>query len=283
MMSRKARLFILILAFLSLGTYSLGQHLPAIDITPLLFKAQLAPGQSRTGTFGVTNRGDKGISLKIGLKDFTITKEGGFIVLEPGTLGEHSLANYLTYSPQSMELKPGESQMVHYSFTLPSDATDPHWATLIVSPEIPTQTITRTEEEEGIVFVVNLQLNYAFIIIQRELNPPEPAGQMVGIDVSGSAEDDQKMLTVWSTFQNLCDDVLGCQVYMEVRDEAGGTILRYDFPPDRMVLPNTQRVFSHAFDDVDMPPGQYLILCVVDFGGDYLAAGQYLATITALP
>jgi len=148
-----------------------------------------------------------------------------------------------------------------------------------IAPEVTTQ----PKGEEEIRLAVRFVVNYVYVIIQRELSPSKPAGQMVEITVSGSTEDGKRMLTVRSTFQNLSDDVLGCQVYMEVCDEAGEAILRYDFPPDQVVLPRAQRIFSHTFEDVNMPPGQYLTLCVVDFGGDYLAAAQYLATVKGSP
>ena len=103
---------------------------------------------------------------------------------------------------------------------------------------------------------------------------------MVAIDVSGdTTEEGGQILTVESTFENMCDDLLTYQGYMEVRDEQGEAILRYDFPVGHSVYPRALRIFSHTFEDVDMPAGKYMILCVIDFGGDHLVGGQYMATV----
>jgi len=127
--------------------------------------------------------------------------------------------------------------------------------------------------------VVHFQLNYAITIIQCPRNSPKPEGQIVAMDVRGSKQDEKNALTVEGMFQNISDAVLQCQVYIECRGPAGETLFRYDFQPDRLVLPQAERIFSHTFGEVDMPPGQYLVLCVVDFGGDYLAAGQYQVAV----
>lgn len=261
-----------------------GQVRSSIEFDSMTCFVQLSPGEDYTETFEVINRGDQPLALKVVLKDFTLTEKGELKTLAPGTLGDHSLAGYITYAPDQMTLEPGQSQRVTYSFTLPADATGPHWVALIVMPEAISTVTAPPEGEEGITLIARFQLNYAFVIIQRPLYPPKSIGQIAEIDVSGNTtREGKKMLAVRSTFQNLCGDILRCQVYMEVRDEAGEVILRYDFPPDRVVFPQAQRIFSHTFEDVNMPLGQYLILCVVDFGGDYLAAGQHLATVTALP
>lgn len=283
-MSRWVKILSFALVLLCLSVCGFGQARAAIELDSLIAVVQLGPGQNYDGAFQVTNIGDRALSIEVVLKDFILDEEAAFIALEPGTMGDHSLANFITYDPSRMTLEPGESQMVRYSFTLPMEAPGPRWAALIVSPEAPEEAPIQPEGEEGVALVVRVIIKHAFIIIQRELNPPEPAGQMIGIDVSGKiTEEDTHLLTVRGAFQNLCGGILVCQVFIEVRDAAGKVILRHDFPPDRMVLPNARRIFSHTFEDVDMPPGQYLILCVVDFGGDYLVAAQFLLTITAPP
>jgi len=245
----------------------------------------MAPGESFSGQFILTNVGEQPLPLRIRLVDFYLGPRGELNALEPGTLGDRSLANFITYAPQQVTLAPGEAQPIRYSVTLPQEADGPHWACLLVVPETTLEVQAPVEPEEGerIGLAVHYQVNYALTIVQCPKNSPEPRGQIVAMDAQGSRQNGNKALTVEATFQNTSDTVLRCQVYIECRDPAGETLFRYDFPPDRLVFPQAQRVFSHTFEDVDMPPGQYLILCVVDFGGEYLSAGQIIATVEASP
>jgi len=154
----------LALILLCLNISGWGQVLPSIEVTPLDSIVELAPGQAHNGSFRVTNRGDKPVSLRVLLKDFVLDEEGGLFALEPGSTGDHSLANYITYTPESMVLEPGESQHVSYSFSLPADATGPHWATLIVRLETASEAVAQPGKE-GIALQVRFQINFAFVII----------------------------------------------------------------------------------------------------------------------
>ena len=283
-MCKRYRFFVLALIAIVLGVSHnvglLGQYLPRISLDLMKTCIQVGPGEEYKGTFNVTNLGDRSAQLDIILTDYTITEQGRFESFEPGTLGERSLADYITYSPDQLTLEPGESAEVHYSFTLPAGADGPHWAALMVIPEASTEEVTPPESEEGFGFFVHWRIRYVHSIVQRSPSPPPPEGRMVTIDVSGdTTEEGGQILTVESTFENLCDDLLTCQGYIEVRDEQGEAILRYDFPRGAMVYPRAQRIFSHTFEDVDMPAGKYMILCVIDFGGDHLVGAQYMATV----
>jgi len=124
--TRKVPSFALLLLFL--GISGLGQALPGIEFDSLRAVIQLAPGEGYNGAFQIRNTWDQPLSLRIALKDFVLNEDGAFVELDPGTLGEYSLANYITYTPDQVTLGPGESQTVNYSITLPPDALGPHWA-----------------------------------------------------------------------------------------------------------------------------------------------------------
>jgi len=258
---------------------------PAFSIDHYSELIVMAPGETYAGEFVLTNLGEQPLTAQIRVVDFSLGPRGELLTLDPGTLGDRSLANFITYTPEQVTLAPGEAQPIRYSVTLPQGADGPHWASLLVVPETPleVEAPVEPEEGEGIGLIVRYQVNYALTIVQFPKNSPEPRGQVVAIDARGSRQNGKKAVRVEATFQNSSDTVLRCQVYIECRDPAGETLFRYDFPPDRLVLPHSQRIFSHTFEDVDMPPGQYLILCVVDFGGEYLSAGQLIATVEASP
>jgi len=279
-MKHRWRVIAVVSLLVLLGTGTCGIELPAISVAPLVAWVELGPGGDYSGSFTVANLGEEVVTLEISLLDFTLTETGGFITLEPGTLGERSLSPYITYSPERMTLEPGEARKVTYSFTLPAEASGPHWTALVVTPEGTQEVELEPEAGEGLGLTVQIEASYAFTLIQRPSNPPTPAGQVVEMQVKGAtAEDGSRQVMVAVAFQNLVEDVLRCKVYFEIRDAQGATIASHEAPEERVVLPGALRIFTHTFEGLEMPPGEYLILGVVDFGGDYLAAGQYLATV----
>jgi len=94
----------------------------------------MAPGETSTGEFVLTNGGQQPLTVEIRLVDFYLGPNGGVNPLDPGTLGDRSLANFITYAPERVTLAAGEAQRVRYSFTLPQEADGPHWASLLVVP-----------------------------------------------------------------------------------------------------------------------------------------------------
>ncbi len=262
------------------GLGALAVELPRVSVDPMVAWVELEAGISHSGSFEVNNLGARPITLNVAVFDFILGERGAFTTLFPGSLGDRSLAEHMVYSPERMTLEAGASRTVNYSFTLPQEASGPHWATLVVTPESPEEVEMEPEDEAGLGFVVQLEVAYAFTIIQRSPSPPTPAGQVVGIEVRGATADDgTRELTVETAFQNLADDIARCTVYFEVRDPDGTTMARHEVSRERAVLPGALRIFSHTFTALDMPPGEYLILGVVDYGGDALTAGQYLATV----
>jgi len=257
-------------------TSGLGQEVLPLSVFPLTVRLQLNPGDTFSKTFAITNTSDAPVSLKVDLLDFSSDENGRIVELDPGSLGNYSLCSYVDYSPTHISLQPGDTCDVRYEVALPSEATGPHWAVLVVTPD---EAAEVQQETEGIAFRVELRSQYFFTIIQNPLNSP-PAGQVSGMDVRGAtAENGTREITVAVTFQNLGESVLFNSVRYVIRDPQGDTITQFEEPRQLTVFPSITRVFTHTFTGLEMPPGEYLILGVVDFGGDYLAAGQYLARV----
>ncbi len=277
----KGRVVAAIAGVMVLGVGVLGVELPPISVDPMVAWVELEAGGEHVGNFTVTNMGDDPIALDIGLFDFVLGDTGGFVWLVPGTLGPRSLADHVTFSPEQVTLDAGEVRTVTYRFTLPTDAEGPHWAALIVAPQAADQLVVESEDAQGLGFRVRLEVAYAFAIIQRPPDRPGPLGQVVGLDVRGATEEGgTRQIKVDLAFQNMVDDVVRCTTYFEVRGADGTTLARHEAPRAQVVLPGAVRVFTHTFQGLDMPPGEYLVLGVVDFGGERLSAGQHRVTVS---
>jgi len=270
-----------IVLIICLGKLALCQVSPPLSVFPLTTYLEIGPGDTFSGSFNVKNGSSEAVAINVTLVDFMFDEKGNIFALEPGTIGDQSLSPYVTnYSPENTVLGPGESCKVRFSLTIPLEAIGPHWAAFVVSPEKVEDAEIEKKTREGLAFLVRLNWTYFFTIVQSPPSSEPPAGQVIGMEVQGATgEDGSRKLTVTLTFQNLVNDVLRCKVYFEVRDAAGERLVRYDFPHEMMVLPQMVRNFHHTFEGLNWDPGEYLILGVVDFGGDYLAAGQYLAMV----
>ncbi|MEM3433681.1 MAG: hypothetical protein QXQ66_10040 [Candidatus Hadarchaeum sp.] len=258
---------------------TVAQVSPPLAVFPLSTYLRIGPGETFSGSFTIENYSSEKVAITVSLADFIFDENGELIVLEPGTLGNYSLSPYIVYSPERITLGPDETCNVRFTFSIPLGATGPHWTALVVSPE-QREEVTVEKPGEGLAFLVRLSWTYFFTIVQAPPNSGSPAGQIIGMDVRGvTAEDGSRKVTASLTFQNLVEDVLRCKVYFEVRNARGDKLARYDIPLEMLVLPRMVRIFTHTFEGLNWAPGQYLILGVVDFGGEYLAAGQYVATV----
>ena len=257
-------------------TSGLGQEVLPLSVFPLTVRLQLNPGDTFSKTFAITNTSDAPVSLNVDLVDFLSDENGRIMELDPGSLGNYSLCSYVDYFPTHISLQPGETSDVRYEVALPSEATGPHWAALVVTPD---EAAEMQGENEGIAFRVELRSQYYFTIIQNPVNSA-PSGQVSEMDVRGAtAENGTREVTVAVAFQNLGESVLFNSVRYAIRDPQGDTIAQFEEPSQLTVFPSVTRVFTHTFTGLELPPSEYLILGIVDFGGEYLAAGQYLATI----
>ena len=72
----------------------------------------------------------------------------------------------------------------------------------------------------------------------------------------------------------MCLNILKVDIRFEVRDMTGDTVA-YQEIHDRVVLPESKRIFTAKFPADDWPPGQYLALVIVDYGGETLTGGQW--------
>ena len=276
-MSPRIHSVILLVALCLVATNALAQDVLPLSVFPLTARLQLSPGDTSSRTFAITNTSDDPVSLTVKLLDFSFDENGGIFELDPGSLGQESLCPYVQYSPEQLSLQPGETSEVRYTVSLPLGATGPHWAVLVVAPEKAAEVQQQTE---GIAFRVRLHSQYFFTIIQNPLDSSPPTGQVSGMDVQGAtAEDGTREVTVAVTFQNLGESVLFSSVRYQIRDPQGDTVAQFEEPNQLTVLPAMSRIFEHTFAGLEIPPGQYLILGIVDFGADYLSAGQYLATV----
>jgi len=85
-------------------------------------------------------------------------------------------------------------------------------------------------------------------------------------------------------FENEGERALDVEGELEIRDLAGDIVRVVAVEPFH-ALPGRQRqvrvkLDAAALGDVVLAPGQYVLVAILDFGGDYLAGGQAILDMT---
>jgi len=249
----------------------------AINVDPMKIVLDAPPGAMDEGTIVVTNLGEEATNVSIRPSDFFFDERGNLITLEPGTLGERSLSSYLSFSPTSLSLGPGESGQVSYRVQLPIEATGSHWACLLIAEEEPGIV---EEEQEGIVLRTKFRLQFAVTIYQNPPNrPPEPWVRVKEVSLTlQESENGERFCVLVVTVDNLTDIVLTPRGKVEIRDSSGRTMAEKD-TEEFTLLPHGLLTLPFLFDADEWQAGEYLGLAIIDAGGETLAAGQAIVEI----
>ncbi len=255
----KSKLAILGLALGSLGVI-IALHLEALEVSQLEFDLEVPPGETATYSFVVGNDEDLVDDIRIYLADWDRDLEGNHRFYEPGTL-PRSNTGWITVSPTHFTLRPGEQREVRFTITVPPDVEGTYWGMIIVEGRPRPQ-----EGEEGMVMAVP---RFGIKVYETPPGTARRDGRITYMERLGL-----NPLTILVEFENTGNAHLWVGGQVEIRDARGETIRT--LPIGRFpVLPGAKRRVR-AVDEGEgpLPPGEYLALAVLDFGGPYLVAGQ---------
>jgi len=259
-------LVVLLCVLLVAGIGIAGQGLGDLTIAPTAVFLHLSEGEPYEGVFSVTNNAEEPVLVEVILKDFNLMLEGGFITLDPGEMGEYSLAVYISYEPQEMTLDPGESQEVVYSVLLPANTEGPHWVSLVVGPK--EGAIMGSSEGGATSLGVRVKIVHPFAILIHSPVSVEPTAKIIDTNATLSTVNDREFLQIKTTVENLCADLVCCHVGFEVLNAEGEIVRSQDSTSTRVIFPGELRVFSATFAMTDLPSGTYTARTEVDYGVD---------------
>lgn len=236
----------------------------SIGVGPLTLIIDAGPGGSGSGYFKVINDGQNPEDVTISLVDWTLGLDGGIQFAEPGTV-DRSLAEWVEYSPATFRLEPGQIQRVDFTITVPSERTGDHWALFFVEGS----EVTPVAETTGaLTTTVGVKVRYGIKVFQRD-----PGATRVG-RITGLALLSLAPLKLELTFVNAGEGVLfRVTGRVEIRDATGTTVRTLEIE-EFTVLPSGERELILEDKGECLPPGDYIALAIIDFGGDYLVGHQ---------
>lgn len=260
---RKFCFLMLFLAILVIHTATLNA---GINVSTKEIVTEVQPGTNKQVTFTVTNDGDTAQEVRVLIKDWELNENGERIILEPGE-EPHSLAEFINYSPQNFELSPEKSKTVQIDITIPKEVKGPHWSMFIVAGR-PVKTV------EGGNVTVKISAGYPLNLIQIDPAKATKKGSIEEFDVFKT---EQGQLTAQISFKNSGSLPLTPSGRIEIRDNRG-TVVENKEVSTFEVLPSGTRLLEVPLTK-DLNSGNYLLVSIIDFGGDFKVAKQKKFTV----
>ncbi len=225
------------------------------------------PGSDLDVRFTIIN--DESFSLRVDVSpcDWDEDPDGVTRLLHPGTI-DRSCATWLALSAPTYVLRPADEVEVSCDVSVPAGVAGTHWAGLLVA-------VSSTDagpEESGI------RIAREFLVKVYVTSLPAVDGAAVTrVAVRGLSP-----LTVEFSVANRgetrLDDVLGT---LSIQSSTGATLAEASLPRIS-ILPGH---FANAIVETPwsfLDSGMFLVRTVIDFGGDYLIAGQVVLRVPEL-
>lgn len=243
----------------------------ALAMTPLEAAAQLAvypalvefePGPAVSlQTLAVENQGDAAVEVRVYLSDYDRQPDGGHVYIPFGE-HDHSCTGRLQAFPEQLSVQPGEQGEIRLRLERGQESC---WGMVFVEK--------RTLTPSGITMAQRIAVK---VLAQPVSDSREGRVVGVAVDTVGSP-------SVVVGFENDGARALDVEGELEIRDLAGHIVVVV--PVERFhALPGRQRQVRVRLDPASMDdvlePGQYVLVAILDFGGDYLAGGQTLLEVS---
>lgn len=256
-----------VMIILAFSPLSYGLRLSQIE-----FDLALPRGSSETGSFLVINDEAEETTVNVSLADWFRAMDGENRFVAPGTV-ERSAAAWITVAPTQFSLAPGDSVEVRFTIAVPGNIDGTFWTALLVEG-----TPREVQSQEGTTILVRKR--FAVKILETPPGTGALNGQIRDLKMTG-----QNPPTTVIQFENTgLINMPAVKGRVEIRDATGQTVESIaieEFP----VLPGALRelaVESTRPLGEFLPPGRYLILTILDFGGESLLGGQLVLEIMPL-
>lgn len=203
----------------------------------------------------VRNEGAESMQFRFYAADFDQPEAGGHVFLEPGA-HDRSCVDRLRFYPDGATLEPEEVQEIRVLMD-PVDSTC--WSMIFVESGGRGETGLQIAQRIGVkVYGVN--------------GRTVPEGEIRSVRVEADS-----IRTVVIEFANLGGGPLRPEGEIEVRTLDGEVVEVADVAPFS-VLPGRTRE-SRVELRAELEPGTYVLVPILDFGGEYLAGGQALLEV----
>ena len=202
----------------------------------------------------VRNEGENSLQFRAYTLDFDMSNTGEHTYWEPGSRAE-SCRERLRIAPDAFTVPAGQTGTVAVSLA-PGPTDHTCWSMVLIET---------SGSSEGSI-MVNQRIGVKLYGLSGEWD-------VSGEVVNGSVTRDSERLAVRFTVRNAGAWPLRPDGVVEIRD-VQGTLVASSPIEAFSVLPERERTVHVAVNDVDLDPGRYLAVPILDFGADFLSGTQ---------
>lgn len=238
----------------------------------------VSPGETVTGSFSVTSHHDTPITVRVYAADRVRLQEPVRdypIDIEPGK-EPRSLLPWFQFSPDIMDLQPGESRPVQFTISMPADneLSGSYWAVLLLENAAEPESVMTPVEGSDTLVAVQMVFRYGMSITTTVRNTEQVSGTFS----AATTEAHQHGLIMRPVFHNKGNTIIRPRVWLDLRDSAGQSVARTE-PTPTGILPDSRRELQLEINNATIPPGEYILMCIADYGGPNLVAAQARLTV----
>lgn len=244
-----------------------------IGISALSVDVNLPPGGSFTGAFEVINSSDQPREFTVELKDYERNIEGGLVLLNAGT-HPRSLAKFLSFTPAQFALASKQKQLITFKIEIPATERGPHWAALAVTSPAPSSGAQPPPPPPGQQPSIPVSIGTAeqFVVKIRHTDPTNAVNRGRIVSVQTLLPEREKPLRIVVEYENTGTTFQIAKTQLRIVN-AKGEIVVQKAAEEMAMLPGGKRRLEIPVTE-KLSSGTYLALVIIDFGGDFLVAGQ---------
>lgn len=252
----------------------------ALRISPVAFDLVIPAGVSTTFSFQVANDEAEPLGFQVRLCDWIRDITGANHFCEEAGEVPRSATGWVEVGPTQFVLSPGESQEIRLTLTAPEAAPDgspldgSYWTAVMV------EAVPQTEEGEQPGTEVVVKRRFGLKIIATIAGTGHLDGQIVALERRGL-----NPLWVVLEFENRGTlNMKEVQGRVEVRDVRGETLETIPVEPFPVLPGYARRVIAQSARPPGerLPAGDYVLLAILDYGGDTLVGAQLLLRVPEL-
>lgn len=229
-----------------------------IILNGLTHENQAQPGVSYRGTIQIQNASEKNRSVRIYQRDywFSYTGESKH---DPAGTSERSNANWISFSPDLLNLNPNETATINFEVGVPGESlSGTYWSVIMVEGIVPPDT---TGYSSGVT--INTAIRYAVQIVTHIGETGTSDIQFLGMEMG--QQEETTLLHV--ALENTGERMLRPELAVELFDAAGSS-LGIVKAERRKTYPGTSVMITLELKGIK--PGNYNGVLVADCENDHV-------------
>lgn len=240
-----------------------------VSVSPASMHLNITPGTSITKEITITNDTKKTNKFKMGFADFAAGRDGKPMPTPKDS--KYTLSKYINIVPTYVELKPGEKTKVKLIISIPDSADFAAWTIVTIDQANDRPPLTPSKNPTSISMGVIPSIGFGVYVYQNPPNVKINNVEVLDFHIDKDKKDPTKKCFVME-IKNTGDGIGYTAAYVECINLSDGKKVRLP-NVTFTILPQFSRDLILPFP-VDLTPGKYSALGVVDFGSQDIINGQ---------